>query len=66
LTNRYLAICDLSRHLELGRAILVADWDGTGSQLIDLTSNNPLGAQGDAGAVVMRFVLPVTKNETAP
>jgi hypothetical protein len=66
LTNRYLANCDLSRHLELGRAILVADCDGTGSQLIDLTSDNPLGAQGDAGAVVMRFVLPVTKNETSP
>jgi hypothetical protein len=66
LPSRFLADCDLSRHLELGRAILVADWGGTGSQLMDSSSGNPLGAEGDSGAVVIRFVLPVTRNESAP
>jgi hypothetical protein len=64
--SRYQANCDLSRHLELGRAILVADLDGTGSQLVDSSSGKPLGADGDLRAVVIRFVLPVTKNENAP
>ncbi|HEY3391272.1 MAG TPA: hypothetical protein VGK58_01100 [Lacipirellulaceae bacterium] len=63
LPNHYQADCDLSRHLELGRAILVADWAGTGSRLVDSSIDEPLGAEGDSGAVIIRFVLPVTKNE---
>jgi hypothetical protein len=66
LPNRYQAYCDLSRHLELGRAILVADLDGSGSQLIDSSSGKPLGGAGDFGAIVVRFVLSVTKNEIEP
>jgi len=63
LPNRYHANCDLSRHLELGRAILVADFDGPGSRLLEQASREPLGADGDFGAVVVRFVLPVIRNE---
>jgi hypothetical protein len=64
--SRYQANCDLSRHLELGRAILVADLDGGGSQLLDLSTGEPLGEEGDVEAVVMRFVLQVTKTSNAP
>ncbi len=64
--SRYLANCDLSRQLELGRAILVADLDGKGSRLVDSSSAEPLGEEGDLAAVVIRFALPVTKNENAP
>ena len=66
LPNYYQADCDLSRQLDLGRAILVADWVGTGSRLVESSSGDPLGAESGSGAVVIRFVLPVTKNEKAP
>jgi hypothetical protein len=64
--SRYLAGCDLSRHLELGRAILVADLDDSGSQLVDSSSGEPLSAEADFSAVVIRFVLEVTRNANAP
>jgi hypothetical protein len=63
LPNRYLAYCDLSRHLDLGRAILVADLDAQGSRLMEQSGGEPLGEDGDFGAVVVRFVLPVIRNE---
>jgi hypothetical protein len=64
--SRFQANCDLSRHLELGRAILVGDLDGGGSQLVDLSSTEPLGEEGDLESVVVRFILQVTKNGNAP
>jgi hypothetical protein len=54
----------MSRHLELGRAILVSEMEGSGSQLIDTSSGEPLAGEGDSGAVVIRFVLPVARNES--
>jgi hypothetical protein len=62
LPNRSQSYCDLSRLLELGRAILVAELAGDGSELIDRSSGEPLG--GEAGAAqsrICRFILPVDK-----
>jgi hypothetical protein len=66
LPNRNLADRDLSRHLELGRAILVAEVGDGGSRLIDPSTGEPLGTEDDSGMVVMRFVLPVTIDDIAP
>ncbi|MEX2309279.1 MAG: hypothetical protein WD738_16890 [Pirellulales bacterium] len=63
LPNRYQDYCDLSRMLELGRAVLIADVPGKGSRLVDGDSGVVLGNEQVAGAVVYRFVLPVRKEE---
>src|SRR4029079_2051375 len=65
LPNRYLAYCDLSRTLELGRAILVADAAGPVARLIDDGTGTAVGDKQDESAVVYRFVLPV-KGRTGP
>jgi hypothetical protein len=59
LPNRYQAYCDLSRTLELGRAILIADATGPVVQLIDEETGAVVGDKQDESTVVYRFVLPV-------
>jgi hypothetical protein len=63
LPSRYQANCDLSRLLQLGRAILVADAPGPGRQLVDGADGASLGQAGDTSLVVYRFVFPVEKRE---
>ena len=60
LPNRYQAHSDLSRLLDLGRAILVASGDGSGSQLVDRDSGESLAAGDDPSTVVYRVVFPVS------
>lgn len=60
LPNRYQAHSDLSRLLDLGRAILVASGDGSGSQLVDRDSGESLAASDDPSTVVYRVVFPVS------
>jgi hypothetical protein len=65
LPNRYQAYCDLSRQLDLGRAVFVAEMTGPGTQLIDSTTQQALGEGGDdSRMVVYRFVLPVKRQGT--
>jgi hypothetical protein len=59
LANRCQANCDLSRLLEVGRAILVADGPAPVAQLMDKTSGTPIGGNSDESTVIYRFVLPV-------
>jgi hypothetical protein len=61
LPNRYQAYCDLSRTLELGRAILVADAAGPVAQLVDDATGAAVGDKQDESTVVYRFVLPVKR-----
>jgi hypothetical protein len=63
LPNRYQASCDLSRLLELGRAILIAGGNRPGSQWTDVATGKSLDDEQDQSTVVYRFVLPVA---TAP
>ncbi len=62
LPNRYQAYCDLSRTLELGRAVLVADATGPVAKLVDDTTGTPVGDKQDESTVVYRFVLPVKRH----
>jgi hypothetical protein len=59
LPNRYQADCDLSRLLELGRAIVIAGGAGPGSQWTDVATEEPLTDKQDQSTVVYRFILPV-------
>jgi hypothetical protein len=59
LANDYQAYCDLSRLLELGRAIVVADVPEGGSRLVDAETREPFGNERGEAAVVYRFVLRV-------
>jgi hypothetical protein len=59
LPNRYQANCDLSRTLELGRAILVADAARPVAQLIDDATGAAVGDKQEESTVIYRFVLPV-------
>jgi hypothetical protein len=61
LPNRYQSYCDLSRTLELGRAILVADATGPIAQLLDDATGAAVGDKQDESTVVYRFVLPVKR-----
>lgn len=61
LPNRYQAYCDLSRTLELGRAILVADAAGPVAQLVDDATVTAVGDKQDESTVVYRFVLTVKR-----
>jgi hypothetical protein len=58
LPNRYQADVDLSRLLDLGRAVVVANVEGGGSRLLDTDSGDELG-KADSAEVIYRFVLPV-------
>jgi hypothetical protein len=59
LPNRYQANCDLSRLLELGRAIVIADGSGPVVSLVDDATGAVVGDKQDESAVIYRFVLPV-------
>jgi hypothetical protein len=59
LPNRYQAYCDLSRTLELGRAILVADAAKPVAELIDDATGAAVGDNQEESEVIYRFVLPV-------
>jgi hypothetical protein len=59
LPNRYQADCDLSRLLELDRAILVAGGTSRGSQWMDAATGESLESEPDTSTVVYRFILPV-------
>jgi hypothetical protein len=61
MPNRYHADVDLSRLLELGRAIVVADVEQGGSELVDVGSGDEIGETGSQ-EVVYRFVLPVRRD----
>jgi len=61
LPNRYQAFCDMSRTLELGRAIVVADAAGPVAKLIDDATGTAVGDKQDESTVVYRFVLPVKR-----
>ncbi len=65
LPNRFQAYCDLSRTLELGRAILVAEGPAPVAQLVDEATGAALGDKQDEFTVLYRFVLPV-KRRSAP
>jgi hypothetical protein len=65
LPNRYQAYCDLSRTLELGRAILVADAAGPVAELVDDATGTAVGDKQDESTVVYRFVMPV-KQRSGP
>jgi hypothetical protein len=60
LANDYQAYCDLSRLLELGRAIVVADAAEGGSRLVDARSGELLG-NDRAGTVLYVFVVGLIK-----
>jgi hypothetical protein len=63
LPLRYQSYCDLSRQLELGRAVLVAEAPVSGSRLVDAGNGQPLGdAANNSSLTIYRFVLPVTKS----
>ncbi len=62
LPNRYQAYCDLSRTLDLGRAILVADVDRPAVRLMDDATGKAVGDTPDESRVIYRFVLPVNRN----
>jgi hypothetical protein len=62
LPNRYQAYCDLSRVLELGRAVLVAEAATPVMRLLDDVTGNAIGDKQDESTVVYRFVLPVERS----
>jgi hypothetical protein len=64
LPNRYQAYCDLSRTLDLGRAILVADVDWPVVRLIDDATGKAIGDNHDDSTVIYRFVLPVNRHSS--
>jgi hypothetical protein len=59
LPNRFQAECDLSRLLDLDRAILVANGPSPGSRWVDSRSGQPLESEQDSTTVVYRFVFPL-------
>jgi hypothetical protein len=59
LSNRYQAYCDLSRLLDLDRAVLLATGTGRGSQWVDRQTGEMLASEQDSATVVYRFVIPV-------
>jgi hypothetical protein len=69
LPNRYQQSVDLSRLLELGRAVFVARGAGPGSQLVTSDSTHPIAAPGDPSTIIYRAVFPMppaAKSNSAP
>jgi hypothetical protein len=64
LVNRYQAFCDLTHLLKIGRAILVAQSDQSGSRL--LRNRMSLANADTHETIVYRFVIPVSSNERQP
>jgi hypothetical protein len=65
IPNRTQSQIDLSRQLELGRAILVADVAAPGAELIDQTTGQPMAGDSSDATTVYRFILPVKKSPLA-
>jgi len=65
LPHRYQLYCDLSRSLELGRAILIAESDKPVAQLIDTETEKAVGDEQDLSTVTYRFLFPI-KQRAAP
>lgn len=64
--NRFQSFVDLSRALDLGRAVLVAETAGPQSQLLETGSMQPIDSEtADRAITFYRFILPV-KREAAP
>jgi hypothetical protein len=63
LANEYQAYCDMSRLLELGRAVLVAEAPTHVGRLVDAHSGEPVGSEREKASVLYRFVAPVSKNK---
>lgn len=62
LPNRFQAFCDMSRQLELGRAVLVGEAAAAGAEMADGETGQPVGdAKLSTGSVIYRFILPVKK-----
>lgn len=60
LPNRFQAFCDMSRQLELGRAVLVGEAATAGAEMTDGATGQPVGdAKLSTGTVIYRFILPV-------
>jgi len=61
LPNRYQSYCDLSRLLNLDRAILVANIDSPGSRWVENDSDLPVAASHEAADhnLTYRFILPI-------
>jgi hypothetical protein len=66
LVNDYQSYCDLSRLLDLGRAILVTDSPERGSRLVNDSTGELLAAMPENDVVVYRFVLPVAMDSSGP
>jgi hypothetical protein len=59
--NRYQAYCDLSRQLDLGRAIMVAEVSGSQVKLVG-SDHEQIGSNDlNTSAVIERYILPVEK-----
>ena len=65
LPHEYQSFSDLSRLLQLGRAILVAETDGPVMELVDPSTGEVFTGNKDLGTVVYRFILPVEAAEEA-
>ena len=62
LPNRFQAFCDMSRQLELGRAVLVCEAATAGAEMTGDETGQPVGdAKLSTGTVIFRFILPVKK-----
>jgi hypothetical protein len=59
--NRYQAYCDLSRQLDLGRAILVAEDAGSEVKVVGGNHEEIGSSDLNSSAVIQRFILPVEK-----
>jgi hypothetical protein len=68
LPNQIHSELDLSGVLRPGmrRAVLIAEAEGPGSELIHSASGEPLGDKNDYSALILRFILPITENGNAP
>ena len=62
LPNRYQSYCDMSRQLELGRAVLVAESAENASPVVDDATGEPVGKpDANNSHTVFRFILPVQR-----
>ena len=61
--NRYQGSCDMSRQLELGRAVLLAESEAaTGSSIVEVGTGQPLVEDpGHETSTVYRYILPVNR-----
>lgn len=63
MPSRYQSSVDLSRLVELGRALLVAEVETGGTRLVSMDSGDPIDEAPRARRVTYRFVLPVRRSE---